>query len=78
LPFLIDIGISFFVYWDAFAVATDTVDRRRIVVNAAIIIIIRLVLLVPFEVIGTHPVLRMLALVFRFFYSIRIHHMFSE
>jgi hypothetical protein len=76
LPFLIDIGISFLVYWDEFAVATE--NRRRIVLNAAITIIVRLVLLVPFEVIRTHPVLRMLALVFRFFYSTRIHHMFSE
>jgi hypothetical protein len=76
LPFLIDIGISLFAYWDKFAVATE--NRIRIVINAAITIILRLVLLVPFEVVGTHHVLRMLALVFRFFYSIRIHHMFSE
>jgi hypothetical protein len=76
LPFLIDIGVSLFAYWDKFAVATVN-DRRRIVVNAALIIILRLVLIVPFEVVGTHPIFRMLALVFRFFYSTRIHRLFS-
>jgi hypothetical protein len=52
LPFFIDIVISLFVYWDKFVVAMVN-DRRRIAINAAIIInlpIFLIQLIVPFEV----------------------------